>query len=58
MQAIIVVAMAFESVSSTARALASAAGVEYIPHTLLQYQELIDRSVNAVYLGCVCVFMS
>jgi hypothetical protein len=53
LQAIIVVVMSYERICSTARAVAASAGVAYVPHTLLQYQALIDRAAHAVYLTAV-----
>ena len=45
--------MSYERICSTARAVAASAGVAYVPHTLLQYQALIDRAAHAVYLTAV-----
>jgi hypothetical protein len=45
--------MSYERICSTARAVAAAASVAYVPHTLPQYQGLIDRIEHAVYLAAV-----
>ncbi len=47
MHAMIVITMAFESVCATARAVAAAAGIAYVPHTLLQYEAMINRAAHA-----------
>jgi hypothetical protein len=49
----IVIVMVFESVFTTARAVAAAAGAVY--HTLLQYEAIIDRTAHAAYLLAVAV---
>ena len=51
LQAIIVVVMSYERICSTARAVASAAGAAYVPHTLTQYQALIDRAQHDTYIA-------
>ena len=51
LQAIIVVVMSYERICSTARAVAAAAGAAYVPHTLPQYQALIDRVQHAAYIA-------
>ena len=50
MMAMICIAMAYETVCSTARSAASAAGRAYIPHTFAEYQTLIDRAAHAAYI--------
>ena len=51
MQAILVVVMSYERICSIARADAAAAGVDYVPHTLAQFQALIDRAEHAAYIA-------
>ena len=55
LQSIIVVVMSYERICSTARVVAAAAGIAYLPHLLLQYQALIDRVSHAAYLTAVLV---
>ena len=50
MQAFIMIAMTYETVCSTARAAAAAAGLAYVPYTLPEYEVLIDRGAHAVYI--------
>ena len=45
--------MSYERICSTARAAAGTAGVSYVPHTLLQYQALIDHIAHAAYIAAV-----
>ena len=51
MQAILVVVMSYERICSIARADAAAAGVDYVPHTLAQFQTLMDRAEHAAYIA-------
>ena len=51
LQSIIVVVMSYERICSTARVVAAAAGIAYLPHLLLQYQALIDRVSHAASRG-------
>ena len=53
MQVIIVIAMTWEAVSETGRAIAASAGAAYVPYNLLQYDSMIDRAANAAYLAAV-----
>jgi len=50
MEAFIMIAMTYETVCSTARAAATAAGQAYVPHTFVEYETLIDRGAHAVYI--------
>ena len=50
MQAMIVTVVAYEGVCSHARAVAAAAGGVVVPHTLLEYEALIDRAAHALHL--------
>jgi hypothetical protein len=50
MQAMICIAMAYETVCSTARSAAAAAARVYIPHTFAEYEALIDRAAHAAYI--------
>ena len=49
MSVIIVIAMAFESVCSTARAVSAAAGVAYIPPALLQYYIAMCSQMHSTF---------
>jgi len=51
MQAMIVTAVAYEGVCSTVRAVAATARAVYVPHTLAEYETLIDRNAHAVHLA-------
>ena len=53
MQVMVVIAMVWEGVFATGRAIVAAAGAAYVPYTLLQYETMIDRAVNAVYFVTV-----
>ena len=53
LQAIIVGIMSYDRICSTARAVSASAGVPYVPHTLLQYQALIDCVAHAADLAAV-----
>ena len=55
LQVIIVVVISYERICSTARTVASAAGVVYVTHTLVQYQDLIDRITHTAYIDTVLV---
>ena len=50
-QAMIVTAVAYEGVCSTVRAVAATARAVYVPHTLAEYETLIDRNAHAVHLA-------
>jgi hypothetical protein len=50
MMDMICIAMAYETVCSTARSTASDAGNPYVPHTFVEYQTLIDRAAHAAYI--------
>jgi len=50
MQSYIMIALSFDSVCSTARADATAAGRDYVPYTFAQYGTLIDRGAHAAYI--------
>jgi len=41
MQVMIVIVMSFQSVCSTARCVVAAAGADYVPYTLLEYETII-----------------
>ena len=51
MQAMVVIAMAWEGVSATGRVITAAAGAAYVPYTLLQYESMIDRAANLAQQG-------
>jgi len=51
MQAMICIAMAYETVCSTARSVAAAVARAYVPHTFVEYEALIDRAAHAVYIA-------
>ena len=53
LQTIIVVVMSNERICSTVRTVVAATVIEYVTHTLLQYQVLIDRVTHAAYLASV-----
>ena len=55
LQAMIVVVMSHECICSTVRTVAAAAGVVHVTHTMLQYQDLIDRITHAAYITVVLV---
>jgi len=50
MQTFIMIVMTYETVCSTARAAAAAVGHAYVPHTLVEYESLIDRDAHATYI--------
>ena len=50
MQAMIMITIAYENVCSAARAAAAAAGVAYAPHTLAEYEVMIDQPAHAAYV--------
>jgi hypothetical protein len=55
MQAMIMIAIAYENVCSAARAAAAAAGAAYVPPTLVEYDSMIDRPVHATYVLAAAV---
>ena len=48
--AMILIAMVYENVCSTARAAAAAAGLAYVPATLLEYEVMIAQNAHAAYV--------
>jgi hypothetical protein len=51
MQAMISIAMTYEALCATARATAAAANIAYVPHTMVQYLQLIDRPAYAIHVA-------
>ena len=49
MQSYIMIALSYDSVCSTTRADATAAGIAYVPYTFAQYGTLIDRGAHAAH---------
>ena len=52
-QAIIVVVMSYDHICSTVRAVTVVTIVDYVSHTMLQYQVLIDRIEHVGYIPTV-----
>ena len=53
MQVMISIAMTYEALCATARATAAAANIAYVPHTMVQYLQLIDRPAYAIHVAAV-----
>jgi hypothetical protein len=53
MQAMISIAMTYEALCATARATAAAANIAYVPNTMVQYLQLIDRPAYAIHVAAV-----
>jgi hypothetical protein len=47
------IAMTYEALCATARATAAAANIAYVPHTMVQYLQLIDRPAYAIHVAAV-----
>jgi hypothetical protein len=55
MQAMVVLAMSYERICSTARAVAAQAGRDFVPLKMPQYLALVDRSEHANYIAAVAL---
>jgi hypothetical protein len=55
MQAMICISITYEAFCATGRAAAAAANVVYVPHTMVQYLQLIDRPAHLAHVAAVAV---
>ncbi len=53
MKAMISIAMTYEALCATARATTAATNIPYVPHTMVQYLQLIDRPAYAIHVAAV-----